>query len=153
MTICLGWLGPGPRVLPAPPLMHGTACWFAMAALTIGGSVVTLTGRRFDPRELLETIVARRVKGVCIVGDPFAKPLLAELDANPGRFDLGHVRLVMSSGAMLGRTSKERLSRYARGATIVDGLGSSESGSLGRAVRRPRAPVTPGVSGSVGMSA
>ena len=38
--------GPGPRVLPAPPLMHGTACWFAMAALSAGGSVVTLTGSR-----------------------------------------------------------------------------------------------------------
>lgn len=129
--------GPGPRVLPAPPLMHGTACWFAMAAMSAGGSVVTLTEPRFDPRELLETVVSRRVKGVCIVGDAFAKPLLAELDSDPERFDLGHVRLVMSSGAMLSRTSKARLSHYAPKARIVDGLGSSESGSLGTAVTTP----------------
>ncbi len=129
--------GAGPRVLPAPPLMHGTACWFAMAALSAGGSVVTLTEPRFDPGELLETVVSRRVKGLCIVGDPFAKPLLAELDADPGRFDLGHVRLVMSSGAMLSRESKARLSHYAPNARIVDGLGSSESGSLGTAVTTP----------------
>ncbi|MGO9557626.1 MAG: AMP-binding protein [Acidimicrobiales bacterium] len=125
---------PGPRVLPGPPLMHGTACWFAMAALSAAGSVVTLTKPHFDAVELLDTVVDRQAKGVCIVGDPFAKPILAELDAHPGRWDLGHVRLIMSSGAMLSRDSKERLIRHATGARVVDGLGSSESGSLGTAV-------------------
>jgi acyl-CoA synthetase (AMP-forming)/AMP-acid ligase II len=125
---------PGPRVLPGPPLMHGTACWFAMAALSAAGSVVTLTKPHFDAVELLDTVVDRQAKGVCIVGDPFAKPILAELDANPGRWDLGHVRLIMSSGAMLSRESKEALVRHAPGARVVDGLGSSESGSLGTAV-------------------
>jgi acyl-CoA synthetase (AMP-forming)/AMP-acid ligase II len=125
---------PGPRVLPGPPLMHGTACWFSMAALSAAGSVVTLTRRHFDPVELLDTIVERAVKGVCIVGDPFAKPILAELDANPGRWDLSGVRLIMSSGAMLSRETKERLITHAPRARLVDGLGSSESGSLGTAV-------------------
>jgi acyl-CoA synthetase (AMP-forming)/AMP-acid ligase II len=108
-----------------------------MAAMSAGGSVVTLTASHFDAQELLETIVTRRVKGVCIVGDAFAKPILAVLDADPGRFDLGHLRLIMSSGAMLSRASKERLSSYARNARVVDGLGSSESGSLGTAVTTP----------------
>ncbi|MGO9198318.1 MAG: AMP-binding protein [Acidimicrobiales bacterium] len=125
---------PGARVLPGPPLMHGTACWFAMAALGAAGSVVTLTKPHFDPVELLDTVVDRQAKGLCIVGDPFAKPILGELDSHPGRWDLAHVRLIMSSGAMLSRESKERLIRHAPRARVVDGLGSSESGSLGTAV-------------------
>lgn len=133
-----GYLGrivkPGPRVLPGPPLMHGTACWFSMAALSAAGSVVTLTSPHFDAVELLDTVVETQAKGLCIVGDPFAKPILAALDSSPGRWDLGHVRLIMSSGAMLSRESKERLLRHAPGARLVDGLGSSESGSLGTAV-------------------
>ncbi|MHB8245544.1 MAG: AMP-binding protein [Acidimicrobiales bacterium] len=133
-----GYLGTsgraGPRVLPSPPLMHGTALWFSMAALSKAGSVVTLTKPRFDTVELLDTVVERQVKGICIVGDPFAKPMLAELDAHPGRWQLDHVRLIMSSGAMLSSESKDRLSHHARGAQVVDGLGSTESGSLGTAV-------------------
>ncbi len=125
---------PGPRVLPGPPLMHGTACWFAMAALSAAGSVVTLTSTHFDPVELLETVSGRDVKGLCIVGDPFAKPILSELDSQPGRYDLHSLRLIMSSGAMLSRESKERLLRHAPHARVVDGLGSSESGSVGSAV-------------------
>ena len=131
----------GPRVLPGPPLMHGTACWFAMAALSAGGSVVTLPSRSFDPVELLDTVVGRGVKGVCIVGDPFARPLLTELEAAPRRWDLSGVRLLMSSGAMLSRNSKERLLEHFRQARLVDGLGSSESGSLGSAVSTRGAPV------------
>jgi acyl-CoA synthetase (AMP-forming)/AMP-acid ligase II len=124
----------GPRVLLGPPLMHGTACWFSMAALSAAGSVVTLPGHRFDAEELLDTLVTRRVKGICIVGDPFAKPIIAQLQQHPERWDLSHLRLVMSSGAMLSRESKEHLLEFAPRARIVDGLGSSESGSLGSAV-------------------
>ncbi len=132
-----GYLGrytrPGPRVLPGPPLMHGTACWFAMAALSAAGSVVTLTSTHFDPVELLETVSGRAVKGLCIVGDPFAKPILSELGSQPGRYDLSGLRLIMSSGAMLSRESKDRLLHHAPHARLVDGLGSSESGSIGSA--------------------
>ncbi len=47
----------------------------------------------------------------------------------------------MSSGAMLSRNSKERLLEHFRQARLVDGLGSSESGSLGSAVSTRGAPV------------
>jgi len=35
---------------------------------------------------------------VVIVGDPFARPLVATLDANPGSFDLSSLRAITSSG-------------------------------------------------------
>ena len=50
---------PGPRNLPAAPLMHGTGAFNAMWNLVLAGSVVTLVGRHFDPVELLDTIQQR----------------------------------------------------------------------------------------------
>ena len=50
---------PGPRNLPAAPLMHGTGLFNAISNLMIGGSVITMEGRHFDPVELLDTIEQR----------------------------------------------------------------------------------------------
>src|SRR5699024_2992412 len=58
---------PGLVVLPAAPLMHGTALWYAMPALNRGGAVITMPNRRLDIAELLDTIVDNDVKGICIV--------------------------------------------------------------------------------------
>jgi fatty-acyl-CoA synthase len=128
---------PGPRVLPAPPLMHGTALWFAMPAMAQGGAVVTIPDRRFEPDRLLDVLVEQRVKGLCIVGDAFARPLVDRLDAQPGRWDLSGLRVVFSSGVVFSSATKARLAAHAPNATIVDSLGSSESGGLARASTRP----------------
>ncbi|MFZ0668312.1 MAG: AMP-binding protein [Acidimicrobiales bacterium] len=124
----------GPRVLPAPPLMHGTASWYSRAALDAAGSVVTLASRSFDPVELLDAAVSRRVKGLCIVGDAFARPIIKELDEHPGRWDLSGLRVIMSTGAMFSRECKERFIEIVRNVIVVDGLGTSESGTLGTSV-------------------
>ena len=49
-----------------------------------------LPSRSFDPAELWSTVEREKVNAVVIVGDAFAKPLLAELDANPGKYDLSN---------------------------------------------------------------
>lgn len=123
---------PGPVVLPAAPLMHGTALWYALPALNRGGAVVTLPNRRLDVEELLDAIVESDVKGICIVGEAFARPLLEALDAEPGRWDLGGLRVIFTSGAIMRADTKERLLAHAPRAQIIDSLGSSESGGLAR---------------------
>lgn len=125
---------PGPRVLAAPPLMHGTAMWFAMPALNRAGSVVTLPDRSFDPARLLTVVVENDVKGISIVGDAFARPLNDALDAEPDRWDLTGLRVVFSSGVMFSPQSKARLLAHAPNATVVDSLGSSESGGVARSL-------------------
>jgi acyl-CoA synthetase (AMP-forming)/AMP-acid ligase II len=125
---------PGPSVLVAAPLMHGTAFWVAVPVLSQGGCVVTLPDRRFDANRVLDTIVAQRVKGLCIVGDAFARPLVDALDAEPARWDLCTVRVVFSSGVMFHPTTKSRLLRHLPNAVIVDSLGSSEAGGLARSM-------------------
>ena len=44
--------GASPVMVSAPPLIHGTALFLAMAAFVRGGTVVLLEGRRFDAGEL-----------------------------------------------------------------------------------------------------
>lgn len=118
---------PGPRHLPGAPLMHGTGAFGAMWALTIAGSVVAMPGRSFDAVEMLDTIAGQRINGMTIVGDVFAKPLLAALDAEPDRWDISSLRFVMSSGAMFSSSSKHGLLRHNQRLILVDTLGSSEA--------------------------
>ena len=51
---------PARATCPAAPLMHGTGLFNALSNLMVGGSVVTMTGRRFDPVELLDTVETER---------------------------------------------------------------------------------------------
>ncbi|MDA8147445.1 MAG: AMP-binding protein [Actinomycetota bacterium] len=131
-----GLARPGPLVLPAAPLMHGTAMWFVLPVLSRGGSVITLPQRSFEPEALLDALCLHRVKGLCIVGDAFARPLVAALDADPERWDLSGLRVVFSSGVSFSAETQAALLRHATGAVVVDSLGSSESGGLARTQAR-----------------
>jgi 3-oxocholest-4-en-26-oate---CoA ligase len=118
---------PGPRNLPAAPLMHGTGLFNAMSNLMAGGCIVTLAGRRFDPEELLDTIEQHKVNSMSIVGDAFAKPILRTLDAHPGRWDISSLRVIVSSGVMFAAETKRGLLRHNERLIMVDALGSSEA--------------------------
>ena len=118
---------PGPRNLPAAPLMHGTGLFNAISNLMIGGSVITMEGRHFDPVELLDTIQTERINSMSIVGDAFAKPILRALDAEPGRWDISSLRVVVSSGVMWSAETKAGLLRHNERLIMVDSLGSSEA--------------------------
>ena len=91
---------PGPSNLPAAPLMHGTGAFNAMWTLALAGSIVTTVGRHFDAVELLDTVQAQRVNSLSIVGDAFAKPILRALDAEPERWDISSLRVIISSGVI-----------------------------------------------------
>jgi 3-oxocholest-4-en-26-oate---CoA ligase len=118
---------PGPRNLPAAPLMHGTGAFNAMWNLVLAGSIVTLTGRHFDPIDLLDTIQRDRVNSISIVGDAFAKPILRCLDAEPHRWDISSLRLIVSSGVMWAAATKAGLLRHNARLIMIDSLGSSEA--------------------------
>jgi acyl-CoA synthetase (AMP-forming)/AMP-acid ligase II len=118
---------PGPRNLPAAPLMHGTGAFNAMWNLVLAGSVVTMVGRHFDPIELLDTIQLHRVNSISIVGDAFAKPILRALDAEPERWDISSLRVIVSSGVMWASETKAGLLRHNQRLIMIDSLGSSEA--------------------------
>jgi fatty-acyl-CoA synthase len=63
------------------------------------------------------------------VGDAFARPLVDALDAEPGRWSLDPLRVVVSSGAIWSEPVKRRLGAHVPKAALVDGLGSAETGN------------------------
>jgi len=127
-------VGAGPLHLPACPLMHGTGGFTAMAAMTVGGCIVTLTGRRFDPVELLDTIDRDNVNTVAIVGDAFAKPILRALDEHPGRWRLSTLLAFVSSGVMWSEETKRGLLGHHPGLMLIDAFSSSEAIGMGTSV-------------------
>jgi acyl-CoA synthetase (AMP-forming)/AMP-acid ligase II len=118
---------PGPRNLPAAPLMHGTGAFNAMWNLVLAGSVVCMVGRHFDAVELLDTVQLHGVNSISIVGDAFAKPILRALDAEPGRWDISTLRVIVSSGVMWAAETKAGLLRHNSRLIMIDSLGSSEA--------------------------
>jgi fatty-acyl-CoA synthase len=117
----------GLRTLPSAPFMHGAAHWNAISAWMSGGTVVVQDETtRLDPVDILTTCERERVTALQIVGDPFARPLLDELDR--GDHDLSSLRLLLSGGAVLSEPVRARWSEAVPHARIVDVLGSSETG-------------------------
>ena len=80
---------------------------------------------------MLDTIERSRAKSVTIVGDAFAKPMLRALDAEPDRWDLSSLRVVLSSGVMWSKEAKDGFRRHVPDVILVDSLGSSEALGVG----------------------
>ena len=124
-------MGPGPRLLPACPLMHGTGMIPAMATMLVGGSLVTLTERSFDAPEMLRAIDRHKPQALVMVGDSFGRPLLDALDSAPGAYDVSSVATITSSGVMWSIETKRGLLRHMPDAMLNDALSSSEALGLG----------------------
>jgi len=132
--------GRGPVNMTAPPLMHGTAMFLAFSTFVLGGTVVLLSGRRFDPAELLGLVEREGVSQLSIVGDAFARPLIAELErveGEGGRYDLSSLGRIVSTGATMSAESKRALMRRASNAVILDMIGASEGGPFAVSMTMP----------------
>jgi 3-oxocholest-4-en-26-oate---CoA ligase len=127
---------PGRRHLPAAPLMHGAGCLTCLPVLARGGAAVLLASPAFDAPELLDTIERHRVNSVGWVGDAFARPVLAALDAQPGRRDLTSWTVLTSGGVLFSDEVKQGLLRHLPGLLIADVYGSSEAIAAARSVSR-----------------
>jgi 3-oxocholest-4-en-26-oate---CoA ligase len=120
--------------IPCAPLMHGTGLWLgAFAAHLTGGEVITLTSRTLDAHEVLRTAQARRATSLVIVGDAFAKPLVAAIDEAAQRgepYDLSSLGVILSSGVMWTAEVKQQLLDRIPQVVLFDAIGSTE-GSMG----------------------
>ncbi len=122
--------------LPACPLMHATGLVIGMqTAMLLGGTVVLLDQRRFDPAELWQAVERERVNLLVVVGDPFARPMLQALDEAPSHWDLSSVRFISSSGAMFSAEVKAGLLGHLPTATVLDYISSTE-GLMGVSISR-----------------
>lgn len=133
--------GPVGRILPAPPLMHGTGLLTSMGVMLTGGLVVLLEGATFDAEELLRTIDAHKPTALVIVGDSFGKPILNALNAEPGRYDVSSIGVIVSSGVMWSLEVKQGLLEHMPGAILSDGFSSSEALGMGQSMMAKGAEV------------
>ncbi|MFY9766966.1 MAG: AMP-binding protein, partial [Mycobacterium sp.] len=120
--------GPGTKLMILPPLIHGAAQWSVMMAITTGqtvvfGSVVD----HLDADDVVRTIEREKVMAVTVVGDAMARPLVAAIEK--GIADVSSLAVVANGGALLTPFVKQRLIDVLPNATIVDGVGSSETGA------------------------
>jgi fatty-acyl-CoA synthase len=127
-------VGQGPVVLPACPLMHGTGFVSAYVAMLSGGCVVTVDSHHFDPHLVWSAVEMNRVQSIAIVGDPFARPLLAALNEAPGRYDLSSMLSMSSSGAMWSIENKRGLIGHMPQLTITDHFSSTEAMGMGNSI-------------------
>ena len=128
---------------PCAPLMHGTGIWLGvMIPQLMGATVVTLQSRSLDPHEVLSTVQREKVTNLVIVGDAFAKPMIAAYDeaAAAGRpYDLSSIQMIISSGVMWTAEVKEQLLERIEQAVLLDAMGSSE-GSMGSSISMKGVP-------------
>jgi len=113
----------------APPLMHAAAQWTAFAGIHTAGTIVLHDDAApFDARTILQTVARERVNVMSIVGDAFARPLIAEMRRAP--YDLSSLLTIGTGGAITSADVKQTLLELLPNLTIVDGYGASETGGM-----------------------
>jgi 3-oxocholest-4-en-26-oate---CoA ligase len=134
-----------PVSLPACPLMHGTGMWLgSMLPLMLGGTVVTTPKLGLDPDLLWGLVEEHRVTDLVIVGDAFARPMLAALDEAAARgqpYDLSSLAQIVSSGVMWSAEIKRGLLEH-HDMVLADVMGSSEGGMGSSVTTRESRPGT-----------
>jgi fatty-acyl-CoA synthase len=120
------------RVMPLAPYMHGAAQWAALQALCEGNTLV-IPGkvRSFDPDDTWDCAARHEVTTITMVGDAFGRPLADAIEARPR--ELPALRYLFSGGAALTAVHKQRLVAAVPHLQVFETIGSSESGTQGRA--------------------
>lgn len=119
------------------PLMHASGQWSALGTLLGGGKVVLYGESHVEMERVLDLIERERVNACNLVGDASARPMLAALTDQTGRWDLSSLRLLGSGGSILSGDAKDALmAALPSVVAIVEGIGSSESPAQAVAVTR-----------------
>jgi acyl-CoA synthetase (AMP-forming)/AMP-acid ligase II len=118
----------GARMMSVAPLMHGAAQWATFTAFT-GGNTVTFPSvpTRLDPADVWSTVEREQVLTLQIVGDAMGRPLIDELERN--HYDLSGLLVLVSGGAALNPSLKDRFLEQVPHAMVLDAVGSSETGA------------------------
>ena len=120
------------RCLPASPFTHGTAHWVALSTLLHGGTVIIDTSATFDAATLWDLAERERATILVIVGDAFGRPLADALQAEPDRWSLDDLLVLLSGGAVLSPAVRSALLEQIPWIVVVDGYGTSETGGQGQ---------------------
>jgi acyl-CoA synthetase (AMP-forming)/AMP-acid ligase II len=107
--------------------MHGAAQWGLFINLGMGNTgFFPDENKKLDPADFLRTIEREKINSITIVGDAFARPLLDEMGR--GKYDLSSLLIIGSGGAPLSALNKREFLERLPQATVLDSIGSSETG-------------------------
>jgi acyl-CoA synthetase (AMP-forming)/AMP-acid ligase II len=123
----------GARLLPAPPFMHGAGHWLALNAMNSGNTICIQDDTvGLDADDVWRTIEREKVNILLIVGDAFGRPLVDQLEAAAAEgnaYDLSSMLMVISGGAPLNSSIKDRFLTQLPTVMVMDAVGASETGS------------------------
>jgi acyl-CoA synthetase (AMP-forming)/AMP-acid ligase II len=118
---------PGRHTVVGPPLMHGAAQWTSFIMLNLGMTLCFPSKpEKLDGHDFLATIEREKAFSASIVGDAFARPILDAMAE--GSYDLSSLKMIGSGGAPLSTANKKALLDAVPGLTVLDAIGSSETG-------------------------
>jgi 3-oxocholest-4-en-26-oate---CoA ligase len=126
--------GPGIGTLTMAPLMHGTGALVSFGQLSNVGRIDVLPSRNMNVAEMLGIVASRKVNMIVLIGDVMAKPVLAELDAHRGEYDITSLFAIVSSGVMWSQPVKDGLLTHNPNMMLIDSLGSSEAVGMGQTI-------------------
>jgi fatty-acyl-CoA synthase len=114
----------GDTLLPVVPMFHANAWGYPYLAAMLGTKLV-FPGPHLDPESLLEDFVQEKVTWTAGVPTIWLG-MLQMLDANPGKWDLSHMKGMLVGGSAVPRAMiaayKER-----HGLSVVQGWGMTET--------------------------
>ncbi len=88
----------GESTYVAAPMFHGLG--FTQMALSMILGSTTIVQRRFDPGQVLDAVARERPTALVVVPVMLAR-IVSLLEAQPGRWDTGSLRIVFASGSQL----------------------------------------------------
>ncbi len=122
--------GGGGKSVIGPPMMHGAAQWGAFINFGMGNGIVFPSdNKRLDPHDFLSAIEREKALSATIVGDAFARPILDQLEKQS--YDLSGLFVIGSGGAPLSTRNKKEFLEKIPNVTVLDSIGSSETGAQG----------------------
>jgi len=122
---------PTMRTVIGPPLMHGAAQWTGFIMMHAGMTLCFPSKvEKLDGADFLATIEREKAFSASIVGDAFARPILDAMAE--GSYDLSSLKMLGSGGAPLSTANKKALLDAVPGLTVLDAIGSSETGVQAR---------------------
>ncbi len=117
-------------IFPPPPFMHGAGTYLSIRALNEGNTLlIQSVTDRFDPVDVLGLIENERPNLMLCIGDAFGRPLVDECARKT--YDTSSLRFMTNTGAILSKGVKADLLKHFSNLTILDSLGSSETGVQG----------------------
>lgn len=117
----------GRRLYSACPLMHATGLFTSLTLMIEGWAVETADIERFSAPALMRLVADHSVNAIVIVGDAFARPIMAEVEEHPDDYDLTGLEMVISAGSVWSKKVRAAMIERFPWLVLCDNYGSSEA--------------------------